>query len=139
MVILIDTNIILDVLQKRDPFYEASDAVLMHCAAKKVKGYIALHSVSNIFFILRKHCTADERRKLLIGMLDILQVANANHKSVRKALDRNDFTDFEDCLQDECAKQINADYIITRNINDFSMSETLAITPTDFLKLLKET
>ncbi len=139
MVVLIDTNIILDVLQKREPFYKASDAVLMHCATKKAKGYIALHSVSNIFFILRRHCTADERRKLLIGILDILQVANADRKSVRRALRRNDFTDFEDCLQDECAKQINADYIITRNTNDFSTSEISAITPTDFLKLLKET
>lgn len=50
------------------------------------------------------------------------------------ALERNDFPDFEDCLQDECAAQNNVDYIITRNINDFSSSNVPAITPTEFLK-----
>ena len=53
---------------------------------------------------------------------------------VRHALERNDFPDFEDCLQDECATQNHADYIITRNIDDFSSSNIPAITPLDFLE-----
>ena len=47
---------------------------------------------------------------------------------------RNDFPDFEDCLQDECAAQSHADYIITRNTDDFSNSNVPAITPSDFLE-----
>ena len=47
---------------------------------------------------------------------------------------RNDFPDFEDCLQDECAAQSHADYIITRNTDDFSNSNVLAITPSDLLE-----
>ena len=47
---------------------------------------------------------------------------------------RNDFPDFEDCLQDECAAQNHADYIITRNTGDFSNSNVPAITPSDFLE-----
>ena len=54
MVVLIDTNVVLDILQKRESFYEASSEVLSLCASKKIYGYIALHSVSNIFYILRK-------------------------------------------------------------------------------------
>lgn len=45
--------------------------------------------------------------------------------------------DFEDCLQDECAKQVNADYIVTRNIKDFSKSDIPAVTPEIFLKILE--
>lgn len=54
--------------------------------------------------------------------------------TVRHALERNDFPDFEDCLQDECALQNHADYIITRNTDDFKNSSVPAITPADFLR-----
>lgn len=133
MLVLIDTNVILDMLEKREPFYESSNNVLSLCASKKIKGYIALHSISNIFYILRKNYSAENRRHLLLGILKFLQVANASHENVRHALERNDFTDFEDCLQDECAIQSHVDYIITRNTADFSNSNIPAITPSDFL------
>lgn len=134
MLVLIDTNVILDMLEKREPFYESSSDVLSLCASKKIKGCIAMHSISNIFYILRKNYSAENRRRLLLGILKFLQVANASHENVRHALERNDFPDFEDCLQDECAAQNHADYIITRNTDDFSNSNISAITPADFLK-----
>ena len=136
MLVLFDTNIILDVLEKRLPFYNSSKSVLESCVSGNITGYIALHSISDIFYILRKRYSAADRRKLLLDILDLLQVAGADHKSVRSALQREDFSDFEDCLQDECAKQIHADYIVTRNTNDFSTSDTPAIIPDDLLKIL---
>ena len=137
MHVLFDTNIVLDVLEKRLPFYEASKLALERCISGEIIGYIALHSVSNIYYILRKRYSAADRRRLLLDILNLLQIANADHESVRNALQREDFFDFEDCLQDECAKQIHADYIVTRNINDFSISEIPAITPEDFLELFR--
>ena len=136
MLDLFDTNIRQDVLEKRLPFYHASKSVLESCVSGSVTGYIALHSISNIFYILRKRYSAADRRKLLLNILDLLQVVCADHESVRNALQRDDFSDFEDCLQDECAKQVYADYIVTRNINDFSTSDTPAILPEDLLKIL---
>lgn len=137
MVVLFDTNIILDILEKRAPFYEASSDTLQHCVSGKIKGYIALHSISNIFYILRKRYSAIDRRKLLIDVLNLLQVADASHERVRNALLREDFSDFEDCLQDECAKQIKASYIVTRNTADFHTSDIPAITPVQLLEKLK--
>lgn len=134
MLVLIDTNIILDVLEKREPFYEASNNVLFLCASKKINGCVALHSISNIYYILRKNYSAETRRHLLLGILKFLQVANTSHEGVQRTLERTDFPDFEDCLQDECAVQNHADYIITRNINDFSSAKIPAVTPLDFLK-----
>lgn len=119
MLVLFDTNIILE-----------------SCVSGNVTGYIALHSISNIFYILRKRYSAADRRKLLLDILDLLQVAGADHESVRSALQREDFSDFEDCLQDECAKQIHADYIVTRNTSNFSASNIPAIIPNDLLKIL---
>ena len=134
MLVLFDTNIIIDVLEKRLPFYDASKKVLESCVSGNVTGYIALHSISNIFYVLRRRYSAADRRKLLLNIMDLLKVADASHENVRNALMREDFADFEDCLQDECAKQVHADYIITRNTGDFSASNIPAITPSDFLK-----
>lgn len=135
MLILFDTNIILDILEKRQPFYEASRSVLEECISNDIRGCIALHSVSNIYYILRKRFSVSDRRKLLLDLLDLLQVAGTDHEHVKNALQRESFSDFEDCLQDECAKQIHADYIVTRNITDFSTSDIPAVTPEDMLKI----
>ena len=136
MLVLFDTNIILDILEKHLPFYDSSESVLERCVSGGVTGYISLHSISNIFYILRKRYSVPDRRKLLLNILSLLQVASAGHESVQNALQREDFSDFEDCLQDECAKQVYADYIVTRNINDFTMSDVPAVTPEDLLKIL---
>ena len=50
-------------------------------------------------------------------------------------LSNEEFSDFEDCLQMECAKTYGADYIVTRNVDDYSVSEVKAIVPKDYLKL----
>ncbi len=135
MLILFDTNIILDILEKRQPFYEVSKSVLEECISNDILGCIALHSVSNIYYILRKRYSATDRRKLLLDLLDLLQVVGTDHEHVKNALQREGFSDFEDCLQDECAKQIHADYIVTRNITDFSTSDIPAVTPENMLKI----
>lgn len=138
MVILIDTNVLLDVLQNRKPFLQESGEVIRLCGERTVKGYMALHSVSNIFFIMRKNCSGEQRRLLLKGLLKVVRVGGMEHESVVEALEREGFSDFEDCLQDECAKGIGADYIITRNIKDFEQSKVPAITPEQFLEIMEK-
>ena len=137
MVILIDTNVLLDVLQNRKPFLQESGEVIRLCGERTVKGYMALHSVSNIFFVMRKNCSGEQRRLLLKGLLKVVRVGGMEHESVVEALEREEFSDFEDCLQDECAKGIGADYIITRNIKDFEQSKVPAITPEQFLEIME--
>lgn len=138
MVILIDTNILLDVLQDRKPFLCESGEVIRLCGNRSVKGYVAMHSISNIFFIMRKNCSGEQRRLLLKGLLKIVRVSGMKHESVVEALEREEFSDFEDCLQDECAKEVGADYIITRNVKDFEQSKVPAITPEQFLEIMKK-
>lgn len=138
MVVLIDTNIILDVLQKREPFYQNSKKVLKYCAEGTLKGYIAPHSISNIFFVLRKEFSISERKRLLCGILDFLTVSGLGHEQVREALLREDFPDFEDCLQDECAVLAGAEYIITRNTGDFKSAKVEAAEPEQLLELLEK-
>ena len=76
------------------------------------------------------------RRNVIRALLGVFDVALFNKAMVFDALEREDFKDFEDCLQDECAEMVSADYIVTRNVKDFEHSKIPAIAPDEFLKLL---
>lgn len=133
MVILVDTNVIIDFLLTREPFCADASEIMRKCAAGELKGYVAFHSISNLWYILRK-VPEDKRREWLISMCGFLSVAGASHEEVVRAIGMKEFRDFEDCLQDRCAKDVGAEYIVTRNVDDFSGSEIRAVLPAEFLK-----
>ena len=133
--ILIDTNVLLDYLLEREPFFEDAKEVVLSCVNGNVKGCIAAHSIPNMFFILRKDYNAKERREVLSNLCSIFDVEGIDKAKLLSGLANEDFTDFEDCLQMECAKSYGADYIVTRNVADYSVSEVKAIEPKDYLKL----
>ena len=137
MKVLVDTNVIIDFLLTREPFYKASLEVIKKCASREIIGYIAFHSVPNLWYILRK-IPEDRRREWMLNVCQFLQVVGVSHDEVIKAIQMKSFKDFEDCLQYECAKSVGAKYIITRNIQDFINSDIQAILPEDFLVILKE-
>ena len=136
MVVLIDTNVALDFLTMRQPYYNDARKVIMICANERVKGFIAFHSLPNIFYILRKSHSEEVRREMLRKLCLVLHVTGASHDKVCNAIERMEFSDFEDCLQDECAKEVSADFIITRNLNDFQNSKIKAVTPQKFLEMI---
>ena len=133
--ILIDTNVLLDYLQEREPFFADAKNVILSCTEGKTKGCIAAHSISNMFFILRKDYTVEERRKILLNLCTIFDVEGIDKAKLLSGLANEKFSDFEDCLQMECAKNYGAEYIVTRNISDYSESEITAILPSEYLNL----
>lgn len=133
--ILIDTNVLLDYLLTREPFYEDAKNVIISCTDGNVKGCIAAHSISNMFFILRKDYDVKERRELLSALCTIFDVEGIDKAKLLAGLENENFTDFEDCLQMECAKSYGADYIVTRNIADYNTSEVKEIEPKEYLNL----
>lgn len=135
MIILVDTNVIIDFLLTREPFYQASSDIMRKCADGELTGYIAFHSVPNLWYILRK-VPEDKRRDWMADVCSFLQVAGVSHDEVLKAIKMKEFGDFEDCLQDKCAKSIGASYIVTRNVKDFSNADIRAISPEDFLEII---
>lgn len=133
--ILIDTNVLLDYLLERDPFFEDAKKVILSCTEGDTKGCIAAHSISNMFFILRKDYTAGERREILSSLCTIFDVEGIDKAKLLAGLANEEFSDFEDCLQMECAKSYGAEYIVTRNVADYSASEIKAILPSEYLEL----
>lgn len=133
--ILIDTNVLLDYLLEREPFLEDAKKVILSCIDGKAKGCIAAHSIPNMFFILRKDYSAKERREVLLNLCKIFDVEGIDKAKLISGLANEDFSDFEDCLQMECAKTYEADYIVTRNTSDYAISEVKAITPKEYLEM----
>ena len=135
MVVLVDANVVIDFLTTREPFYEASSKVIKKCASEEIEGYIAIHSIPNLWYILRK-TSEEKRRKWMSDICEFLRVEGISHEDVVKAIGMTDFKDFEDCLQDRCAEGIGADYIITRNAKDFAGSAVPAVSPEEFLEAI---
>ena len=137
MRILVDTNVILDSLLYRQPFFEVSDRIVKYCAQKKFDGFVAAHTVTNAFYVLKKQMSNKECRAAVKRFLTFFKVVPIDGEKIFRALINENFKDFEDRLQIECAIAIDADYIITRDKNDFVGSEISCITPGEFCDMFK--
>ena len=132
MKILIDTNVLIDFIAMRRPFYSYALKIIDACDRRLIHSCIAAHSVPNIYYILRKEVSSQDRRAILRALCDILTVEALGREQITNALDDSGFTDFEDCLQSQCAIAFSADFIITRNADDFASSPIPAVSPEDF-------
>lgn len=135
MVVLVDTNVVLDYISKREPYAADAYKIVELCTRKKIDGCIAAHTITNLFFILRKELSEEKRRTTLLKMCRIFTVVNVDSSKLISALNNDKFSDLEDCLQDECANEFNSDYLITRNLKDFANSKVKAIEPSEFLRI----
>ncbi|MBQ9347824.1 MAG: PIN domain-containing protein [Oscillibacter sp.] len=136
MDVLIDANVIVNYITGReDPFRESSHQVMNLCSEGKINGYAAFHFLPVIWYVIRKtHSDADARFWLRL-VCSILTIASAPQAQVEEAIENRDFHDFEDCLQDKCAQNAGAKYIVTCNIRDFRNSSVRAVTPLEMLKI----
>ena len=131
-IILIDLNIILDVLQKREPFYEASARILAAVETGLLKGYIAAHSITTIFYLVQEDKSSTEARAVITSLMQFLKIAPVSQSTIDQALSL-DYNDFEDAVQMISALQCKADYLLTRNITDYQPALIPVVQPVDFV------
>ena len=137
MKVLIDTNILLDVILLREPHLELSKRVLQ-CCQSLVDGYIAVHTFSNMFYVLHEteEFSIEDCRNTFNKLLYVFDVASLNKSDVIAAINNEAFDDLEDSMQNEASVSSGIDYIVTRNCKDFGKSTVPAIAPEDFLTLV---
>lgn len=134
MKVLLDTNIIVDVLSKRDG-YKDSLQVLRCCEINKIEGYISTTTVTDIMYIMRKHLPPEKLREAMQTLFTTVDVTGVQKADITQAFSSR-IKDFEDAVQAACAKRIKTEFIITRNMRDFEHSPVKAISPPDLLKIL---
>ena len=134
MRLLLDTNIIVDVLSKRDGYMD-SLKILKCCEAKIAEGYVSAVTVTDVMYILRKSAAVENAREALLALISIADVADATKADIKGAFSCG-MKDFEDAAQAMCAGRIGADLIVTRNVKDFVLSPVQAVTPSAALALI---
>ena len=136
---LLDANVVLNFSTGRnDPFLHDSEKIMELAADGRFNGYIAFHSLSVIWYVLRRGRTVEQTRQSLGLICDILTTVSIPHSQIVKAIHNKAFSDFEDCLQDECASFMNADYLVTCNGKDFAAAKTKIVSPAEFLSILEK-
>jgi predicted nucleic acid-binding protein len=132
MKILLDTNIIVDVAVERQPYFEASQQVLLLVEQKQIEGYVSASTFSDIYYIVRKARGKDWTIDFLNWIVNFCQVATVNDEAVRIALSAN-FNDFEDAVQYGTARVNQLDAIATRNPQDFPVETPRIVSPSDLI------
>ncbi len=132
MKLLIDGNVLLDVLQKREPHFEDSSIIWKMCETGLLDGRVSALTFANLVYVMRKELKPETIHEVLTKLSLIFSLEDLTAADINTAAGMK-WDDFEDAVQAAMAKRIHADYIITRNVKDFRNSAVVAFTPKEFL------
>lgn len=131
--IFVDSDVILDVLEKREPFYSYSAQILTLGDEKKIKLVTTSLVFSNVYYLLRKHLGIDKAKESLRKLRVIVDVISVNAKEVDLALN-SEMSDFGDALQYFTALNSKIGFIITRNVRDYKNPKLIVQTPQEYIE-----
>lgn len=137
MKVLIDTCVVMDALQNREPFAQDAQALLLAAANQQVTGYVTAKEMTDIYYLTHR-CTHDrETTKTLMGRLGmLLDILDTTNSDIRRAL-ASELSDYEDAVMAETAIREGMDCIISRNLHDYRKFRLPVYSPHDFLKMMK--
>ena len=133
--ILIDTDVLLDVALDRQPHVEDSARLVDWIEGSRRRAFVAWHTLSNFYYLVRPDRGGEDVRRFLEELTRFLVVAPTDTDALRYAATLP-MTDFEDALQVAAAHACGVETIVTRNVTDFEGSPIPAMTPADFLASL---
>jgi predicted nucleic acid-binding protein len=130
--VFIDTNVLLDVLARRDPHYAAAAHVWTLCEQGKIEGYVSAISFNNVFYIVRR-LTGRRAAHRSLGLLrDVFRPVTLDSQILNQSI-ASGFADFEDAIQYHSALRVDAVAIVTRDAAHFPKSEIAVVSPAGFV------
>jgi predicted nucleic acid-binding protein len=136
MKLLIDTNVVLDMLLRREPHYENAAKVAVLSEKGYVSCYVSASAVTDIYYIAQKELgNKDLLISILVKLFETFRIAAVSEAGIHEALDLN-WDDFEDCVQYTAGKSVEVDYIVTRNVKDFAKGQIGAVSPKEFIDMI---
>ena len=133
--VLIDTNVCLDAVLRRKPFYSNALKIIEHSQYKGFSGFIAAHSLDTLFYLINNESSKEETYTVLDGFRRAFSVAPVTQAIIDTALDLK-WNDFEDAIHYVAAQAAGCDAIITRNQKDFKDADLPVLSPLEFLDRL---
>ena len=138
MKLLIDTNVIIDILEHREPFFTNSYKVIQLGLEGKLEAVMCAGAVTDVYYIISRSLRDKAKaREKIIGLTTLIRICDTIAVDITTALPLK-MPDFEDAVVAAIAKREKANYIVTRNEADFINSPVPAISPTQFLAMLEE-
>ncbi len=135
MRVFLDTNILLDIVEQRLPFYTASQTVLDECDQRGFEIFVAWHGIATVFYITAKKRGEVYALEMIRDLLTWATVATVGQDEAREALGYG-ITDYEDALIAAAASASGVDWLITRDEAGFLKGPVLPVNPTEFLQKL---
>lgn len=130
--ILIDLNVLLDVLQRREPHYRSSAAVLEKVLRHEEQGLLAAHAVTTTHYLVSRYQNREKADMTTRWLLEHFDIATVGRAEISRA-NRLSWKDFEDAVVAAAAESAGCRIIVTRNVKDFRESPVLALTPDEYL------
>ena len=138
MNVLIDSNVVLDILLKNVGLFTSSMAVFAYAEQKLLTGYVPASAITDIYYISKKRHGKEIALKSIKNILQVFRPATVTDQHIYKAIDLN-WEDFEDSVQFIVGESLAVDYIVTRNIQDFSASSIPVVTPEQLIEITTDT
>lgn len=135
MKILIDTNIFLDIILKREKHYENSAKIWTYISDKKIIGHISAISINNLYYILKRKIELKLVNEIIDQILEEFKVISLT-KEILKHARIIDNKDYEDSIQFISAVNSGCEYIVTRNKKDFPENGIKIVSPGDFINII---
>ena len=137
MRVLLDTNVVLDFVLERNPFFIEADDIFLRLRNSEFVGFVSPITPINVFYTTRKEKGKDLAFIAVEELLNLAEIVETDKKTFQNALASN-FKDFEDAVQHESAVAENLDAIVTRNTKDFVNARLKVYSPSEFLMVLQQ-
>lgn len=134
--LFIDTNVMLDLLGERIPYYDSIAKIATLADKGKIKMIVSALSYTTVFYLLSKFEDVNKVKEKLRKFRVISEISDLDNKVIEKGLSSN-FADFEDSIQYYCAIKADCSILITRNGKDFKSSEIPVMTAEEYLQSIK--
>jgi len=130
--ILVDLNVVLDVVQRREPHYSASALVIDRVVRQQVRGFLPAHAFTTLHFLVSRYRDPATAARTTNWLLRRFEVAAVGREQLERAQVLG-WRDFEDAVVAAVAKTVGCETIVTRNVVDFPDSPVPALTPEEYL------
>lgn len=134
---MFDLNIVLDVVQRREPHYRLSAAALSAAIRGDVQGIFPCHGIATVHYLVSRYADKAKADELVDWLCGRLRIGTARREEFQRAR-ALPFTDFEDAVVCAVAEANACDVIVTRNLGDFSRSPVRTLSAEEFLVRLQE-
>ena len=137
MNLLLDTNVVIDYLGRKEPFFPAAQKIIAAGYFRDATLYAPVQSLKDAYFVLSHHIDQVRVQRAIVKLAEVVTfVAPTGDDAVRAA--RLEWPDYEDCLVALCAEKARADYLLTRDVKGFDRSPVPVMTPEDWLQMMHD-